>query len=99
MTHTPTRESEPQNLSVKNLGGVWVLHTPHGPVTCVYRNPFPMPHQITGRVEFQVPACSSNCPFFNLNRLVDTVGNEPDLHEVYFDCVGCSKIVKREGGI
>jgi len=79
-----------KRLTVKELNGVKVLHLNDKPAQCPFRNPFPMPHEITGRVEFILPICGENCQFFNLVTLSDSVTGEKT-ETVYFDCVGCSK--------
>lgn len=81
-------------LYVKQINGVNVLHTAQGPAQCPFRNPFPMPHQLTGRVEFQVPVCSEACPFFTYYTLTDEPTGQT-LEAVYFDCAGCDKPVNQ----
>jgi hypothetical protein len=79
-----------KRLTVKEMNGEMVLHQNDTPAKCSFLNPFPMPHPITGRVDFVTPICSTSCQFFNLVDLWDSKTTET-IKTVYFDCVGCSK--------
>jgi hypothetical protein len=81
-----------KRLTVKDINGALVLHQNNEPVKCAFLNPFPAPHPITGRVDFINPICSTNCHFFNLVGLMDETTGEK-IESVFFDCVGCSKIL------
>lgn len=78
-----------KRLTVETLQGAKVLHQDGKPAKCAFLNPFPMPHPITGRVDFNVPVCSSECIFFNLVTIENNQGEK--LETIFFDCVGCSK--------
>jgi len=83
-----------KQLTLININGAQVLHQDGKPVKCAFLNPFPMPHQITGRVDFNVPVCSTECHFFNIITLVDEITGEK-LETIFFDCVGCSKTLDK----
>jgi hypothetical protein len=96
---TPEQTANAKILSEKKLSlvelnmghsDVIVLHVNDKPVQCPFRNPYPIPHAITGRVDFNVPLCSNDCQFFNLVGLEDQTTGEK-IETVFFDCVGCSK--------
>jgi hypothetical protein len=79
-----------KKLTLKELNGEMVLHQNDTPAKCAFVNPFPMPHPITGRVDFVTPICSTSCQFFTLIQYSDNVTGDKT-QAVYFDCVGCSK--------
>lgn len=81
-----------KRLTVKELNGVKVLHLNDKPAQCPFRNPFPMPHPITGRVDFNLPICGDDCQFFNFHHISTQDGQT--LNAVYFDCTGCDKTVE-----
>jgi hypothetical protein len=83
-----------KKFSIQHLNGADVLHQNNKPVKCAFLNPFPMPHPITGRVDFSVPVCSNECHFFNHIILSDEVSGEK-IETVFFDCVGCSKTIEK----
>jgi len=82
-----------KRLTLIDINNELVLHQNDKPVKCAFLNPFPMPHAITGRVDFSVPVCSTNCQFFNVVGLLDETTGEK-IESVYFDCVGCSKTIE-----
>lgn len=81
-----------KRLTLQEINGELVLHQNDKPVKCAFLNPFPMPHNLTGRVDFVTPICSTACHFFTPMVFNDKVTNE-EIKTIFFDCVGCSKIL------
>jgi hypothetical protein len=55
-------------FAVKEIQGHQILHLEDRPVMCAFRTPFITVNTITGGPDLNMPACGSNCQFFEISK-------------------------------
>lgn len=61
------KKTDKPKFTIKVVNNNNVLFNENTPVPCIYKNPTVLPHpHIQGQVIINNPACSDQCPMFNL---------------------------------